>query len=288
MRKNRRGFTLVELLVVIAIIGILVALLLPAVQAARESARRLQCQNNLKQVGLAIHNHHDTYRLLPTGGRDYFSTRTWASNGAPETVNKQDWGWLYQMLPFLEQGNLWADSTDTNVMMAKVPGYFCPTRRAPMIIGGSRGMNDFAGNGGLYTSTGYAWGDGVTGCFVRNTQQPIGLHNLLDGTSNTILVGEKRLDRKALGTFQCDDNEGVTAGWDWDGIRWGNDPPMPDRNGFDQCEVLFGSSHPAGVNFVFADGSVRHVIFSVDRTAFQRACHREDAQPYDAAALGGQ
>ena len=59
-------------------------------------------------------------------------------------------------------------------------------------------MNDFAGNGGLYTSTGYAWGDGVTGCFVRNTQQPIGLHNLLDGTSNTILVGEKRLDRKAL------------------------------------------------------------------------------------------
>ena len=285
-RRRRSGFTLVELLVVIAIIGILVALLLPAVQAARESARRTQCQNNLKQMGLGFHNHHDVFSLLPTGGRDYFSARTFSAvGGAPEVGVRQDWSWMYQLLPYIEQGNLWSDLNDANVQKTVVGTYFCPSRRFAMVIGGQRAMNDYAGNGGLYTSTGYAWGDGATGVLVRNTRPQIGLHTLLDGTSNTILVGEKRIDLFALGKFQCDDNEGFTAGWDWDAIRWGNDPPLPDRKGLDQCEVLFGSAHPGGANFALADGSVRMIRYGVDRLVFQRACTREEGIPFDPGSL---
>jgi len=280
MRTRRGAFTLVELLVVIAIIGILVALLLPAVQAAREAARRTQCQNNLKQISLGFHNHHDIHKLLPTGGMDYFSARTFV-NQAPEVLNRQGWGWMYQILPYIEQENLWAETNDTILQRATVSSYFCPTRRRPMVIANARGMNDFAGNAGIYTSTGYPWGDGVTGAVVRNNQGPIGFQNITDGLSNTILVGEKRLDQFAIGTYQCDDNEGFTAGWDWDGVRWGNDPPQKDRKGGDQCEVLFGSAHSSGIDVTLADGSVRIIQYTVDRTVFQRACNRLDGQPVE-------
>lgn len=284
---RRQAFTLVELLVVIAIIGILVALLLPAVQAAREAARRTECQNNLKQIGLAFQNHHDVYSLLPTGGRDYFSARTWVGGvvgSSPEVVNRQDWNWTYQILPYVEQQSLWAESNDAVVKRSTVKFYFCPTRRRPMVIGGNA-MVDFAGNGGLYTSTGYAWGDGVTGVVVRNTLRPIGLQHLTDGTSCTVLAGEKRLDTRAIGTAQCDDNEGYGEGWDWDVIRWGNDPPQKDRFGFDQCEVLYGSAHSVGINVVLADGSVRVISYTVDRTTFQRLCHRNDDNPVNMNSL---
>jgi prepilin-type N-terminal cleavage/methylation domain-containing protein len=127
-----RGFTLVELLVVIAIIGILVALLLPAVQAARESARRTQCVNNLKQIGIAIHNHHDTYKRIPNSRRthDYI---TWAA----------------ELWPFIEEGDIavvWDRKSryydqEESVRTVQIPLYLCPTRRAPPQVSVS-GDND--------------------------------------------------------------------------------------------------------------------------------------------------
>jgi prepilin-type N-terminal cleavage/methylation domain-containing protein/prepilin-type processing-associated H-X9-DG protein len=140
--QGRRAFTLVELLVVIAIIGILVALLLPAIQAAREAARRTQCKNNLHNIGLSIHNFYNSYKLFPTGGtisgpgienylRDRF-TGAFPFNlkGPPNGPLEQGLGWMYQILPYLEEGTI-KESIITSAQLQKlgIPLYNCPSRR---------------------------------------------------------------------------------------------------------------------------------------------------------------
>ena len=146
--RRKHAFTLVELLVVIAIIGILIALLLPAVQAAREAARRSHCSNNLKQIGLAIHNHHDVFKCFPSAGRgpdDYVTfgpgvvpTNPSADTGSPEVAPKQTAGWMFQILPFMEQGpvhkgagavNSGALARSVALCAAAIPAYYCPSRR---------------------------------------------------------------------------------------------------------------------------------------------------------------
>lgn len=136
-----RGFTLVELLVVIAIIGILVALLLPAVQAAREAARRTQCKNQMKQMGLAMHNHTDTFKVFPTGG-----TVPWprleesVPNGKPLGPKQQGLGWAFQILPYLEQQAIHSITTTRAIEDTPIEMYFCPSRRGATSAIGTDGL----------------------------------------------------------------------------------------------------------------------------------------------------
>lgn len=144
MRFRRFGFTLIELLVVIAIISLLIALLLPAVQHAREAARRTQCKNNLKQLGIALHNYHDTHRAFPAGYYSYGTTDGSAPPSAridPLTWDAAPgWGWSFSLLPFMEQGNvfkridsrrpLW-DPRYVDLIRTRIPGFICPTSSGP-------------------------------------------------------------------------------------------------------------------------------------------------------------
>jgi prepilin-type N-terminal cleavage/methylation domain-containing protein len=130
-RSSVQGFTLVELLVVVAIIGILVALLLPAIQAARESARRVDCINRLRQIGLSIHHHVDALRVFPTGGTTYNPRlEDYVVNGKPLGPDKQGLGWGYQILPYLEEGAIKGLITTDQLQAAVIPLYVCPSRRA--------------------------------------------------------------------------------------------------------------------------------------------------------------
>ena len=154
--RRRRGFTLVELLVVIAIIGILVALLLPAVQAAREAARRAQCTNHLKQIGLACHNFEATFGHFPTAGGPVGQFNNVHSRAAPST-QYENAGWMYQILPFIEEQALYdlragdglgnVGFYQTGLIERPVPGYNCPSRSGRIVIFGSGviRLSDYAG-----------------------------------------------------------------------------------------------------------------------------------------------
>ncbi len=291
MGSPRRGFTLIELLVVIAIIGILIALLLPAVQKVREAANRVQCANNLKQIGLAFHSYHDVNDRLPDGGKNGSDAPVSDPNATTYPSSRKEWSWTWQILPYIEEQNLaqLPQTTANDRLIEKTPVkiYYCPSRRPPALYDGYAKV-DYAGNGG----TG---GDGSGGTLIRMGAGRIRLADITDGTSNTLLLGEKRLKLDKFGVCY-DDNEGyVSPGWDSEIVRFAthdldqedNYGPSPDirvtmtppftdpDTGLDQ----FGSSHPSGINAVLADGSVRTIRFHPDRTAFQRLCLRADGQP---------
>jgi prepilin-type N-terminal cleavage/methylation domain-containing protein len=304
-----RAFTLVELLVVIAIIGILVALLLPAIQAAREAARRTQCLNNLKQIGLAFQLHADSREIYPDGGFSSWAKRMPKQRDGkrPYTTPRQPWGWAYQVLPYIEQQNLWALRSDKEVINSTVDAYFCPGRRSPQLVEG-RGMLDYAGNAGTSKvgvfSDGWAMlGNGLDGVVVRSAtanQDPsyaedyshsiIPSRHIEDGLSNTMLVGEKAMNLSFLGQPQPDDDAGYVEGWDWDTVRWGYFQPSPDYqhpvNG-ERLDLMgsFGSSHPGMFNTSFCDGSGHSIRFDVDSEVFEQVSSRNDQNIFDLGEL---
>jgi len=220
--SRRLGFTLVELLVVIAIIGVLVALLLPAVQAAREAARRMQCQNQLKQIGLAVHNHDDSFLVFPTGGNNGGITRVSGGTANAKSNPFQQAGTLFQILPYIEQQNIYDSQDNALIRRTPIKAYFCPSRRRPLTrpdFGNAPvALNDYAiplwtlenGGGG---STSGCWGfwsdsnatDTVNYNYYKNTVFVRGgikteafpalrMAEITDGTSNTMMMSEKFVD----------------------------------------------------------------------------------------------
>lgn len=314
---SRPGFTLVELLVVIAIIGVLVALLLPAVQAAREAARRIQCQNHLKQIGLGFQNHHDTFQALPTGGSATGGVwggadpnRAWVvagstiqpspAVGTPATLNDQSFSWAYQVLPFIEQTSLYADPDDLKLKSTAVKFYFCPTRHPPQVWningGGTMGMRaqiDYAACRGTQNK-------GEDGAVVQSRAGlPLVRYNVItDGLSNTLMVGERW---QSVGWYYKP--EGLE--WDWHRGGWvtgyraatdsqtsllGNFNPLQDVLATTSATKIsfiksFGSAHPGGFNVVLCDGSVRSVNYNVALPVFINFADRDDGNAFSPGDL---
>jgi len=327
---TRRAFTLIELLVVIAIIAILIGLLLPAVQKVREAAARSKCTNNLKQIGIALHAYHDAYNAFPSAGwknLPYGGTNVPANTvGTPYAYNFPGAGsWLFQILPYAEQSSVYNSAVASTYAGTPIPIYFCPTRRAPATFSGSAALagTDYLGNGLTgSTTTPTCTGSGTTasqtntaflaqGVFRPYCSGRIGIVGISDGSSNTIVAGEKRL---ALGKLNsgADTADGGAAtptkgfAWGWDdqtadlytsggslaqtvSVYWqpraGADFPTSSTAGTGG-DGLFGSSHTGIFNSLWGDGRVSAVRFNNSTAAvsggfslFQLLMNIADGQP---------
>ncbi len=239
MLHSRRGFTLIELLVVIAIIAILIGLLIPAVQKVRESAQRTQCYNNLKQMGLAMHNYHDASQCFP-----------------PAFTSGTNWGWATLILPYLEQGNVYAALNPTATTFPAMP---TPSTNVPLSVylcpsDPSAGINSYFG--------GFAKSNYVVSEQVSDGGSAYTMLSITDGTSNTIMIGERDMQYQVgaiwAGRYKAADTSlsGVAAvigrpNWPIN-TKWAG-----DGNDATSCtRFAWSSLHRGGANFVFCDGSV--------------------------------
>lgn len=301
---RRRAFTLIELLVVIAVIAILIALLLPAVQKVREAANRTQCTNNCKQIGLALHNYHDSNRVFPMGQRG--SSVAYAN-------------WRILVLPFLEQDNVYKNVNlddvynSTILQNLVIPVWKCPSSAAtalqnpvwvtwwtnnnhqvPSYIGIS-GAYPLTFGGGATFATTYGGYVSDAGMLVPNERKRMA--DCTDGTSNTIIVAEQ----SGLIGGTTDARNGYYTPWGGftqsvpvsqiaaNADTWGmgitcvtyainaTTTAAGSDNSYDTSTVL-NSFHPGGINCIFTDGSIRFVSSNTNFTNFQNLCTRADGQ----------
>jgi prepilin-type N-terminal cleavage/methylation domain-containing protein/prepilin-type processing-associated H-X9-DG protein len=302
-RGDRHGFTLIELLAVIAIIGILIALLLPAVQKIREAAARIQCQNNLKQIGLGLHNFHDSYQRFPSGIMVTIGTGSGAvlPSSCPRCAQPPipgKWGsWLTWILPYVEQQNLYNELNLSGreygySLGPTAPGatvvrtYICPSDYVPKttIQYGTYyfGVNSYFGNAGTK-----AWpvsSASLNGVLYYNSS--VRITDISDGTSNTLLAGE----RYSKDLIVADPDLSDWRGWAWTNYNSGGDH-LGDTNwpinspasaiGVNARKNNFGSGHPGGANFVLCDGSVRFISTTSTQNLvnFQRLSVINDGHP---------
>jgi prepilin-type N-terminal cleavage/methylation domain-containing protein/prepilin-type processing-associated H-X9-DG protein len=357
-RRGWRAFTLVELLVVIAIIGVLVALLLPAVQAAREAARRAECKNKLKQVGLSIQNFVSAKTVFPSGGAHWRpQIENYVEGGKPLGPDKQGLSWAFQILPYLEQGALYNLTTTAALQSTVVPGYVCPSRGRPLTATDPSSplltitLSDYVGampcgySDHTQSTRYFPLGVGSTpadspamrrqrlfggtasnpyvltvpadriylGALVRtpkrrdcattpcrflavaNVQGNIKMQHIEDGTSNTILVGEKFLRPDLYAGGSASDDRGWSDGWDPDSMRSTCFPPMQDAQtaatandalfGQDADVLNFGSAHAGAFNCTFVDGSVHAIRYEIDPLVFDYLGDRRDGEAIDLSAM---
>ncbi len=303
--RNRTGFTLVELLVVIAIIGVLVALLLPAVQAAREAARRSSCVNNLKQLGLAAHNFHDTFNRIPYNGDPV------SNAGCCSPASRAEWSWIARCLPFMEQENLYdqlrvdqggfpADSINQPLLRNKVPSMRCPSDPSPETFTNRSqhsGIEVSAGSYAGVTGSNWAWGDythqppgdsnnglddGNGMLYRRDVMRIRSFAIVTDGLSNTFMVGEDvplynvhagwSYANHAIGTCAIPPNVGIPVG----------SPAGINSSAGNWPNVYsFRSQHPGGLQFCRGDGSVSFVPETIDLAVYRLLASVNDGQVVD-------
>jgi len=290
---HAQGFTLVELLVVIAIIGILIALLLPAIQAVRESARRLSCLNNLTQLGLALQNYDSAHGVLPPGTTD-------KRGPIPNRPEGNHISWLVHLLPYVEEGNTFKridiaagayDKTNAAVRAINFPLFACPS------YGGVyRSPSDASTGPGTWTTSNYA------ACH-HDVEAPIDADNhgvmylnsrvsqrdVTDGTTNTIYLGEKLGDARDLGWMS-----GTRATLRNTGTPR-NTVPFRDEEGGrakppadDLAVGGFESAHPGICNFLFGDGRTMTIDRSIDPKVFQQLGSRADGQLLESGPTRGE
>jgi prepilin-type N-terminal cleavage/methylation domain-containing protein/prepilin-type processing-associated H-X9-DG protein len=289
----KRGFTLIELLVVIAIIAILISLLLPAVQQAREAARRTQCKNNMRQLGLAVHNYHDTFNVFPPG----WIGATRGVGHDIEGLNGFAWGTM--ILPMIEQAPLYnrfrfelsiLDPANVGLLTNQIETFKCPSDPQPLtwrieeedspgtVLATLATANfvavfgtgeDRPGGRELHDCEGLVGQCSGNGMFFHNSR--IAMKNLTDGTSNTFAIGERR-------TFPIKNSDPHHSTWSG-AIPEGEEAfarvlgvldHAPNSANSDHPHLDdFSSAHTGGVHFVLADGHVRFVSENIDEDIYQ-------------------
>lgn len=297
MKKS--GFTLVELLVVIAIIGVLMGLLLPAVQNAREAARQMQCTNNMRQLGTAVQAHNaNNQGRFPSGGHGY----PYIGDRERGTGSDQRGGWTYNVLPFLELATLHQADISTRVS-TPVSFFYCPScrpaqnypSRAREVISDSEQStgpsmmpkSDYAANRGAVGNVEGTYDDATAGGLIFK-ESMVYEKDVADGMSNTILVGERSLNLSFASITNPplgDDDDCFLGGQNYDTLRcYANGQLYQSRIGASNANA-FGSVHLGFVGFMFADGHCQPVSYSVTSEVLRRLLHREDGQLVDMSSL---